>query len=165
MKEYIGILFGVCMLAALVRVVAPEGVMKKYIEMVCALCVISAIILPLTQLLSDIQSIDISIENGEAEMSNYDEIYNSYLAKGSLGDAEKILEREIADAFIKGSGEVDIDIRANVQGDNVQVSGINVTLIGSAVTADPEQVRQYVLGRTGVECEILYDIIVEKEKI
>ena len=163
MKEYLLILFGVCVLAAIVRVISPDGVMKNYIELICALCVIAAIAAPLSQILSEIGDVDISISENQTNMENYDEIYNLYLAEGSLDDAERILEQELEAVFLQGSGDVDVNARAQTCEDGVKVVGIDVTLIGGAVLADPEAVIEYVLARTGVECQIIYELYDEKQ--
>ena len=159
------ILFAVCVIAAIVRLLAPQGVMKKYIEIICALCVICAMTQPIGQIIYEIQNINISVPDADFDTSSYDEIYNNSLVSGSASDAEQILEQEIRDAFLMGSGDIDVKLHIQVTDNSAQVVGVDVILIGGAVLVDPEQVRQYLLDRTGIECQIIYDIIVEKEKI
>ena len=78
MKEYLITLFVVSLVAAIIRVASPDGVMKKHIELLCAVCVICVTVSPVILAVSSIDTIKNIFEYEAYEKESfYDEIYNN----------------------------------------------------------------------------------------
>ena len=99
MKEYLATLFGVCLLSAIVRAVTPESATKKYIEILCSLCVVAAIVLPIIKQISDYNGVDGLFEAIDYESYDYEEIYNSYIIDENIKMAQETLARELENKF------------------------------------------------------------------
>lgn len=162
MRGYIFTLFGVCIVSAVVRTVSPDGAMKKHIELLCSLCVASAMIIPLVSLLYSAKYDNIfdGIFDG-CQTENYEEIYNSYLIEGNVSAVESAMSEELCDRLSVG-GDVEVDVAVERLEEGYRVSGARVILGARAVAADPKIIRQYIYERLSCECEIIYNIFDEK---
>lgn len=159
MRTYLSTLLGVSVVSAVVRAISPEGAMKKYIEVFCSICVISALISPVAAYISELDGIeDILDFEVEYESSNYDEIYNEYLLDTNTADACRALENELSTLLGTDTESIKVSLDVSREGDEVSVNCVNVTLGVGAIAADPEQIKNYVQERVGCECQIIYDI-------
>lgn len=158
MKEYLWTLFGVCATSAIVGAISPEGAMKKYISILCSLCVTVAVISPL---ISEISSLDDIGELLELDVgydaTDYEEIYNGYLLEQNLSLACETLEAELAERFSVENGELTVALEAVDVDGEISVSSATVYIGLGAVTVDPAEIKAYMLERTGCECEIIYN--------
>lgn len=160
MKGYLVALLGVCALAAVVRAAAPQGSVKKYLEAVCAVCVIGAVTLPMVTLtveLGGVEGLFLPLDT-EQEL-DYDEIYNQYLAEGNLRVSEDMLEQELCERFERESESIEVSLSVELTEGGLSLTGVLVTLKNGAVSVDPQELREYLLGRLGLECEIVYELL------
>ena len=158
MKTYLIALLCVCISSAVVRVISPDGVMKKYIEMLCAICIISVVIVPIYQEMSNIDSMgELFVPEGIADETDYDEIYNEYLSQKYIENTCDLLEADLAER-LKIANE-DIDVRLEVYENDVEVAVRSATVVldTGAITADPEIIKEFFYERFAAECEIIYD--------
>ena len=87
MAEYGGTLLCVCLLGAVVRMLSPEGDMKRYVGLVASFCALLAIAAPLLTQMEDggLRGFWERWEEWEdAETVNYDEIYDKCPDKNTL---------------------------------------------------------------------------------
>lgn len=157
MKEYLGLLFSVCIVAAIVKTVSPEGTAKKYVEVICSLCVICVIISPTVcegGMLSELKE----IVNADVDTvkSEYEQMYSSYMRDGQITLAQKALEDELADVFGKDEDAFEVVLHTEYTEDEVLLNRSSVVIGLSAIDTDPEKIKAYMNERTGVECQIIY---------
>lgn len=159
MRTYLSTLFGVCIISAVIRTISPEGAMKKYIEILCSICVLSAITAPAVSYISKLDSIDELFKfEWEYESADYDEIYNGYLLEANTAEACRVLEEELSALLGTDEGSIRISLAVSYSDGEVSVSSATVTLGAKAVAADPDQIKGYIAERVGCECQIVYDI-------
>ena len=161
MIEYLYSVALTCIAAAVIQT-AGKSVSKKYIDIICSLCVICAVVFPVIKAVSDIDANsvpdflnDISYEY---ETENSVEIYNSYLHFVSVEDAETLLCEELSKKLGTNLGEIEIDLVTDRSEDKPYITDVVVCIHGGAVNADPEIIKEYVGEKTGVNCRIIYEI-------
>lgn len=162
MKEYLSALLGVCVISTAVKALASDGVMKKYTEMLCTLCVLAVIISPAARIISASYGIDGLLDKMEEEDKNYDVIYNEYLFEKEIEYAEEQLGRELAEYLALDAEAISVKLEVSDGEDTVNVDRVKVYLGLQAVGASPENIQKYLYERTGAECQIIYDITNEK---
>ncbi len=163
MKSYLLTLFGVCLVSVIVRVISPEGVTKKYIEMICSVCVIAAVAMPVVKAIIGFDGDNIGIGLGnEYEEQNYGEIYNSNLLNENRLAAEEMLKNELVGLLSVSSDSLRVSLRVSQNADGVVIDSATVYIGGGAVAADPQRIKDYIGQRLSVECQIIYEIFDEK---
>lgn len=163
MRSYFLTLFGVTLTAALVNVISPEGVMKKHIELICSICVIAAVAVPVVKgiLTVDMENINIVLEE-EFETDDYDEIYNQNLLNTNKAAAEEMLKNELAQTLAVNSEGIDVDLVISQSDGSARIESVKVFIAPEAVSADPQKIKKYVAERLSAECEIIYNLFDEK---
>lgn len=163
MRSYFLTLFGVTLTAALVNVISPEGVMKKHIELMCSICVIAAVAVPVVKgiLTVDMENINIVLEE-EFETDDYDEIYNQNLLHTNKTAAEQMLKNELSQALDINADGIDVDLIISQGDENTHIESVKVFVGSEAVSADPQKIKKYVAERLSTECEIIYNLFDEK---
>lgn len=159
-RNYLWSLTLVCVAAAVVKVATGEGAMKKHIDMICSLCVVCALVVPVFHDLSLYSSEDMGElfeYSGESEgREYYEEIYNSYLRSGSVELAETDLCGGLAKTLGVAQEDVSVSLVTEYTEDAAGVSEAVVELGSGAYFADPEIIKEYIMSRLGTECRIIY---------
>ena len=160
MKQYLVALLGVCTVASVVRGLALEGSVKKYLEMLCAVCVIGAVAVPMVTLMAELGGIGELFSPDEmADELDYDEIYNEYLVEGNLRASEALLEGELCRHFERELGSIGVGLFCETSNEGISLTGVRITLTNGALSVDPQELKDYVLERLGLECEIVYELL------
>ena len=78
MREYLSCLVAVTLFGGLVRMLAPEGNLQKYLRLTVGLCLVCAVTQPFLGLLSHREELPWNdwLSPEEEREQNYDEIYN-----------------------------------------------------------------------------------------
>ena len=159
-KNYLWSLTLVCAAAAVVKVAAGDGPMKKYIDMICSICVVCALILPVLRDFSPYNAEDIGEMfeySGQSEgREYYEEIYNSYLLSGNVEIAESDICGGLANTLGVAQTNVSVSLVTECADEEITVSEAVVELSGEACFADPEIIKEYIMSRLEVECRIIY---------
>ncbi|MBE6577515.1 MAG: hypothetical protein E7653_05200 [Ruminococcaceae bacterium] len=159
MKEYILTLFCVCCVAAVIRTACPENATKKYIEMLCAVCVISAISLPIFGAFADFDGFDsVFVESGESD-DNYDEIYKSYLNDKGVDSAESVISDTLCEQLGVDGGAIRIVL--HIDEESSKVLSATAIIGNGAVDTDPALISSHIKNTLGVECDIVYELFDE----
>ena len=81
MREYLTSLLSVSLLGGLLTMLSPEGDLKKYVRLLCSLCLLCAMVSPLFSTFAEGElSLDHLWERMEpSESLDYDEIYHQSL--------------------------------------------------------------------------------------
>ncbi len=155
----------VCVAAAggIVCIVTPDKGIKKHIKFVCALCLISVLIAPISGFISGIkdffegegEEIFGSIgEEGELR-DKYESIYNKYF-EGGYGEN---IGQAVKDSLYEKFGIENDKCRINVvlsdnDGDGVkEPSKITVILNGDAIFKDPTPIKRFISELFKCECK------------
>ena len=158
MRTYLSALLGVCIVSAIIRVLSPLSVLKKYIEMLSAICIISVVVLPICQgITEDYRFNDAPFTDDKYNSYDYGEIYNNYLSQKNVEMACCTLENELARHVGVSTEEIDVNLTGNEIDGVYVLERITVTLGMGAVSVDPDTVIDFISERTGIECEIIYD--------
>lgn len=159
MKTYLSTLLGVCIISAAVRVIAPDGAMKKYIDVLCSLCVIAVVISPISSLIADVGGIYGMLDIDDVyEDADYEEIYKGYILEMNTENASAVLGEELCRHLGVKEGSLTVALSVTKTEDTVSVNGATVTVGAGAVTADPDEIKAYVAERVGCECQIIYEL-------
>ena len=159
MKEYVGLLFCVCIAAAIVKAMVSENATKKYIEMICALCVICVISQPIIGYITETDGLSPMFDDKKEISENYDEIYNSYLMEQGLRAAEDHVSERVCESLETKVGAIRILLTTDEESGEL-ISATAVVGI-HAVDIPPEKIRETVRESLGVECEIVYELFDE----
>ena len=161
MKEYLATLFGVCLLSAIVRAITPESATKKYIEILCSLCVVAAIVLPIIKQISDYNGVDGLFEEIDYESYDYEEIYNSYIMDENIKMAQETLACELENKFGTDSGSIGVRLITEIIDGEIKTRLVKVILSAKAIAISPQEIENYIAQRLNCECQIIYDSIDE----
>lgn len=163
MKQYLLLVFGVCLVSGAIRVISPEGAMKKHIEMLCSLCLAAAVVIPLVSMISGMDGegmLDGIL--GGYETQDYEKIYGDYVVSGNMENVEAVMAEELAEMLDVNVGDITVGIILERQDDTCKVTNTYVILRAGAVACDPDIIKDHVYERLGIECEIIYSINDEK---
>ncbi len=157
MKEYISLLFGVCALSGMIGAIAPQGQTKKYLEIICSLCVICALAVPLLNGISEAPSLDnfFGTEDSD-EQIKYEEIYNNYILEGRLKDAEAALASDIEKACGAPAGSLGVRLDCTETQTGIEPLVVTVIISPRAIAVPPEEIKEFVANFTNTECTIVY---------
>lgn len=159
MKEYLLTLLAVCIVTGIVRVMAFDGALAGYVQTVCAVCVLTCMIIPVFKLLSDDFDIGDIFEGVDTGQEQYGDIFSSYLLEQDVMSAQISLSRMLENELSLKEGSVDVELSVINEGGQTSICGAVVTLYADAVMADPKLLKEYIMQYTGVECEIVYKLM------
>ncbi len=160
MKGYVLGIFGICIVSAVARVLSVGNATKKHIEILTSLCLIATVASPLTSFIGDAGGVsEIFDFDADAPMLDYGELYEEYLLQGNARTSEELLEGELATLLSVSEDAFDVSLTLGVTDAGVaEVREAHVRIYPEGIAADPDKIREHILMRTGVECEIIYDI-------
>lgn len=163
MREYIALLFGVSLIAGIVRVTAPDGQMKNYINILCSLCVLAAVVVPISRAFIGTDGLsELLLDKLDYESQSYDEIYNLYIAEEKTELAEQQLTAELTERLGVADDALEVELAVSDDDGALRITAVTVTIKKEAVTAEPSAIKAYVNERTNSECRIIYDFYDEK---
>lgn len=160
MKGYVLGIFGICIVSAVARVLSVGNATKKHIEILTSLCLIATVASPLASFIGDAGGVsEIFDFDADAPMLDYGELYEEYLLGGNARTSEELLEGELATLLSVSEDAFDVSLTLGVSDAGVaEVREAHVRIYPEGIAADPDKIREHILMRTGVECEIIYDI-------
>lgn len=159
MRAYVMTLSAVALLGAVIGMLSPEGDIKKYVRLVSALCLLSALASPVRSLVSTLAEGDWfdGEELGFSEQSEaYEEIFKGALQNGSASVASEALTAELIKQFELPDGSLTATVIL-ADGDACELALVRVTLGAEAIFADPTAIIEYVNEAIGCPCEIVYE--------
>ena len=158
MQEYFAVLFSVCILSGIINVITPSESVKKYIEYVCALCVISCMILPIFEIFPDKIDIFDTLGDYESNIVDYDEIYNNFWAEQDEKNASTALRKGLAETLSISADYFRVSLCTSGSGAERTLESVTVYITDArGISADPQKIRSYVKNTANTECEIVYD--------
>lgn len=160
MKGYVLGIFGICIVSAVARVLSVGNATKKHIEILTSLCLIATVASPLASFIGDAGGVsEIFDFDADVPMLDYGELYEEYLLGGNARTSEELLEGELATLLSVSEDAFDVSLTLGVTDAGVaEVREAHVRIYPEGIAADPDKIREHILMRTGVECEIIYSI-------
>lgn len=138
---------------------------SKDLRMLSSICILLAVILPLSPLISNIGDISAKLESTleilkfktieGADKEKYEKIFNSQLLDISVSEAENTVRDLIVQKFNISDEDCFIEITLNGNSDREQYfEKITVTLRGQAIWNDPYAIEEYIESTIGCECDV-----------
>ena len=165
MKEYLGALVATTLFGGIVRMLAPEGSLQKYLRLTVSLCLVAAILGPLFGTLSqetEFSLHEIFSERTEIETNeeNYDEIYDQSLQNATRNQVENIIRSKIYQRFSLSEETATVTVEfvtENEKNEKEEISEITVSLQGAGVLREPRELIAFVREEWNCSCVILYE--------
>ena len=150
----------VSFVSAAVMSLTPQGVSKSYIRLLCGLCGVICVVLPVFSLFGDGEELAKSISDafevsGEIDENNV-EIYNNSLNFAAVKNAEENLKSSIIAKKIAKYNDFDININIEEKSDGFYIDNIFVTLYPSGYSADPDEIEKICYSYFEVPVEFIY---------
>lgn len=159
MKEYFLGVAVLSMLCSLTVTLAPAGASQKYIRLLSGLALALCVSAPIFSLVAD-GGFDVALEDMlEVETSgerDYAEIYNNAILNAGSAGAEKTLKSEILQALDGNDGDIDLNIVAHLEGEEIYIDLTEIIIYPSGLPLDPHFMQNYVSERLGCRCEVIY---------
>ena len=156
MKNYFFTLLGVMLLSSLISVLCMEDGTKRYVKLVCSLCALCALILPLgEEILLGEWDLSFLEEHGDGSV-NYEEIYGDALQKNEIKYAEEILKKEVCETFSLASDQLEVHLSVVSKNGNNTVSEIRVVLKEKAALSNPHPLILWLNDRVGCPAAVVY---------
>ena len=159
MKEYLGALIATTLLGGIVRMLAPEGKLQKYLRLSVSLCLVAALLGPLLGALGEERDFSLGemLSEDENPQMNYDEIYHHSLENATKTQAEQIIQAKIYQKFSLSEETARITANFVTENDKLELSEIYVSLRGTGILSEPRAVVDFVRAEWDCPCVILYE--------
>lgn len=162
MKEYFLGMVIVVFVSAFVISLCPDGSMGKHLRLLCGLCVVGCIVIPLISYIQNVSGDEREWINmfasEEKENANYDEIYNKAFLNVESENAENNLKSQIIKELSIDAEDFDVQIYVEDNSDVKSISRVEVIIYASGVDIDPHRVEKYINELLDCQCVIRYDI-------
>lgn len=158
MKEYMFSLIGASLIAGIVSLFLPEGsANSRVVKMLAALCVISALAVPLSGASCDgnVSGIFDSILESTSDLGAEDKYYG-ILTELGRDELEKKLTELICEKFSVDENNISVSVEALADGGEFSVRRVAIGLRGVAVFCDPYDIEEFVTSLVGVDCDTYY---------
>lgn len=155
MKGYILSIIGVCVVGTLISVVSPNGEgggLGKHIRLIIAICVIGVCINPINEVINYINEVNVEdlVGSDDKSETDYEEIFKEHYSAAEIYNLKVGIRQLLCDRFDVDGAECSISVRLSEDG---KLSGIFITLYGSAVFKDTGEIEKYFADL--FDCEIV----------
>ena len=158
MREYLMTLIAVSLFSGIVGMISPEGDLKKYVRLLCTLCLLCAMIGPVLTFFADSAfSAEDWLEEVEKEEINYEEIYNNALISGEEAQAAETIQNSILQTFSLPSGSLEVSVKSKSKNDTDSPLDVTVILRDEAIFADPKKILAHIEKMGDCRCVIVYE--------
>ena len=158
MREYLMTLIAVSLFSGIVGMISPEGDLKKYVRLLCTLCLLCAMIGPILSLFTDSDFfLGDWAEEGEEDAIDYEEIYNNALVSGGERQAEEVIHNSIVQTFSLPSDSLEISVKTKSKNESESMADVTVILHDGAIFADPQEILTHIGKMGDFRCVIVYD--------
>lgn len=158
MREYLMTLIGVSLFCGVVGMLSPEGNIKKYVRLLSALCVLSAIVGPLLSLGSEgVLSLEELVGEVEETEVDYEEIYNQALIMGGERQAADAIWSDLVQTFSIPGEALEVSVKFLAETEENTVMDVTLVLRDEAIFADPHRMIQYLEEQTACRCTVIYE--------
>ena len=153
MKEYLVCLLLVSAVTAVLGSLPSDEKMKRTVSFALSLGVLSAVVLPLPTLLSDLPSdyssfldrLDAGSASGE-----------DYLRAETLAAVGEGMADHLADRYGLAREEIAVEVTGEIVDGTLILRAVTLTLGGRAATADIPAIVAYIEDNTAAECEVIF---------
>lgn len=135
---------------------APETSLKRYVSMLIGICLLSATLGPLGELVGYIENAELGSVSGDIEKEDYESIYRETLTSGNERAFCDLLKSKMARELDIDAESFDIYADMNMTDGEYKLESLSVILYGKGIMQSPETLRSYTRSLLGVECEIIY---------
>lgn len=159
MREYLTSLLSVSLLGGLLTMLSPEGDLKKYVRLLCSLCLLCAMVSPLFSAFAEGElSLDHLWEQMEpSESLDYDEIYHQSLQSGNRENAKNIVKRRVLSEFELSDDALDVEVFFDIKNEQYSLEEIRVILHPKAIFVDPQTLSEWINETYSCPCVVIYD--------
>lgn len=153
MRDYLVTILFVSAATAVLGILPSDEKMKKAVSFALSLVLLSAVVLPLPALLSDL-SRDYSsyLEELEGEIGSG----SDYLERATLASVADGIADHLADRYGIPRGAITVVAEGDIVDNTVILTRVVLSLASAAQTADVRSMVYYVEENTGADCEVIY---------
>lgn len=156
---FLGII-AVSFTSAVVLSLTKNGICRKYMRLLCGLCGIVCVVLPILTLGEGGEELVRSVENAfksqSAPQENSVEIYNNSLNSAALENFEQELKTLVVKRLDAKYDDIDIMIESKKNGDDFYIKEIKVILYPSGCSIDPEKIKKICAERIDAPVSFVY---------
>ena len=163
MREYVITFVCVALACGLIQMLVPQGDgggIKKYMSLVCGLCVLCVTISPISRIVSDMSSLGEELFDGIStpypDKDDYSQIYDDSLIEAGEVNMSSGLKALISRDLGVDESDIDVSVKLREGEDKYLPEKVTVFLYGKAVLCDPHKVIEYVNALLGCECQVIY---------
>ena len=155
MKEYLLSVVAVCAVCALVGAISVQGKMKKQINFVLSLAIVTTLVTPIFSAIPSIDDMGRELLQEIGEEYSSDGVTNTKLQSITSEALNRGIERALCAEFSLDAEGVLVESKSNLIGDELIFEYIKVTLSGRAVFADSKAIKRYIQKNLCEECEVI----------
>ena len=147
-------------LSGIIRILAPEGETKKYINLLAGLCAVCVVIAPFGSVIKALTAKDGGFFDGVLDkasgQSDYESVYFENIKKHGAESLEEGLEKLISEKFGIKRENFSVSALMTYSGNLLEVERVAVYLKPAAVFADPHAIKDYINSLFDCPCDIIY---------
>ena len=153
MKEYIASVMIISIICFVAKELLSSSSMASHISFVCGICVFCVAIMPLVDSIQKIRDISFDVIDDESEMEQeYGSIFEDYIENAQIDEIKGQIRAAVAERFQLDPSEIEIYLKYD-SGSEKKLERVTVSLLGSAVFANSNEIKSYLDER--LDCEIV----------
>ena len=153
MKDYLVTLLVVSAVTAVLGALPNEEKMKKTVSLALGIAVLSAVVLPLPALLSDLPSdYTAFLDRLEAESLSGE----AYLEAETMAAVGAGMADHLAERYALDREEIAVTAEGEIVDGTVILRRVTLRLTGRAATAEIPSIVSYIKENTAADCEVIF---------
>ncbi len=157
MKLYVISVMLVGIIGSVVSVLAPEGGLKDHVKLAVGIVTVSVCILPLTSIVSEVQSLDIDSILGEPyteSEKDYESILQSEYEEAEIENLKSGIKSILKEKFSVEEYECEVSVTVGKDGDGKrELKRIFINFCGEAIWKNTSEIEDHLGGMFG--CEVV----------
>ena len=153
MKEYVASVMIISIICFVAKELLSSSNMASHISFVCGICIFCVAIMPLVDSIQKIRDISFDVIDDESEMEQeYGSIFEDYIENAQIDEIKGQIRAAVAERFRLDPSEIEIYLKYD-SGSEKKLERVTVSLLGSAVFANSNEIKSYLDDR--LDCEIV----------
>ena len=168
MKNYLMYIIIVSLCVSVLNLLIPKGKgLYKYIKLIGMLVILVSIISPIPEILDkfDMDILDEIrgdiLNNDGTDNIEYSEMLNEYLHTYSIEQYKLQIKELLYDKFGIDKNECDINVNIISEEGKLEVSDLQILLLGKAIFKNPYEIEDYFKELIGCDCRVLIKSVKE----
>ena len=165
MKQYLYSIVAVAVIAALFRVLCPDGTsLKKYFSFLTSAVLLCATVVPAASLLQGFSTGSLALSDaGLLSGTDYSAVWQETLSDTTREETERAIVSHLCEKFSLSEKNLSVACHFTEEDGRPCLSEIEITLFSSALLKNPREIESYVAQAFALPCRVLDGELTQRE--